>query len=101
VLQQGKAVMKVTAMDFERLCEMSAPWLKMLNDDPLRFDGLFKEGYEPKENEHVVFWFPDYVSCLLASQYLDEVDEDYVVAYDEAVMQWTIVSTYQASWLNA
>ena len=31
----------------------------------------------------------------------DEVDEDYVVAYDEAVMQWTIVSTYQASWLNA
>jgi hypothetical protein len=101
VLDKKEGVMKITAIDFERLCEMSAPWLPILNEDPLRFEGLFKEGYEPKENEHVVFWFSDYVSCLLASKFLDDVDEDYVVAYDEAVMQWTIVSTYQASWLNA
>ena len=93
--------MKVTAIDFEHLCEMSAPWVAMLNEDELRFEGLFKDGYEPKENEHVVFWFPDYASCLLASQFLEVVNEDYLIAYDNAVMQWTIVSTYQASWLNA
>jgi hypothetical protein len=93
--------MKVTAIDFERLCDMSAPWLEVLNENPLRFDGLFKEGYEPKENEHVGFWFPDYASCLLATQYLDDVNENYAVAYDEAMTQWVIVSTYQASWVNA
>jgi hypothetical protein len=93
--------MKLTALDFERLYETSMPWHTDFNADPLRFDGLFKEGYEPQADKHVIFWFENYASCLLATQYLDQVKEDYVVASDEAMCQWTIVSTYQASWANA
>jgi hypothetical protein len=93
--------MKLTAQDFERLYEISAPWDIAFNADPLRFDGLFKEGYEPEVGQHVMFWFENYASCLLATQYLDQVKEDYTISHDEAMLQWTICTTYQASWANA
>jgi hypothetical protein len=93
--------MKLTAEHFENLCETSMLWDEDFNKQPLRFTGLFKEGYEPEANKHAIFWFENYVSCLLAQMYLDQIDADYAVACDEAMAQWVILSTYQASWANA
>jgi hypothetical protein len=90
--------MKLTAQDFERLYETSMLWHEDFNQDPLRFDGLFKDGYEPEADKHAIFWFEDYAHCLMAQMYLEQIDADYVVVCDEAMAQWTIVSTYQANW---
>ena len=90
--------MILTEQDFERLYETSMLWHEDFNADPLRFDGLFKEGYEPIADKHAIFWFENYASCLLAQMYLEQIGEDYAVACDEAMCQWTIVSTYQANW---
>jgi hypothetical protein len=34
----------------------------------------------------------------MAQMYLEQIGEDYAVACDEAMCQWTIVSSYQANW---
>lgn len=96
--------MKVKPTTKFRITGLNAKHFEGLTESQMEFKGNDWEVQEYRFdqpmnfNHEYIYWVENYASLVLATNYLENINHDFVYAYDEAVEMYCFTTDYPSGW---